>query len=52
MDKFKLRKFTSPELVQAFEELLKASEKMRQKEIELRLSVYRLYVFEGYINLN
>ena len=53
MDKFKINpRFETPELKQAMEDLIQTMEELQRKEVELRLSVYRLYVFDGYINLN
>ena len=45
-------RFETPELRQAFEELIQTMEELGKKETEVRLLAYRLYVFEGYINPN
>lgn len=53
MDKFEINpRFETPELRQAFEKLIQTMEELKKKEVEVRLLVYKLYVFEGCINLN
>ena len=53
MDKFEINpRFETPELRQAFEKLIRTTEELVKKSTVVRLSVYRLYVFDGYINLN
>ena len=49
MDKFETNpRFETPEL----KDLIQTMEELQRKETQVRLLVYRLYVFEGYINLN
>lgn len=53
MKDFKINpRFETPELRKAFGDLIQTMEELRKKETQVRLLVYRLYVFDGYINLN
>lgn len=54
MKEYKINpQFETPELRDAFENLLRATEAVKRKETELRLSVYKDYELrEDYINKN
>lgn len=39
-------------LRKSFNELMRVSEALKRKEVEFRLSVYKHYIFTGYINKN
>ncbi len=44
--------FETPKLKKAFNELMRVSEALMRKETELRLSVYKHYIFKGDIHKN